>query len=170
MPAQSGIPGAPEVQDAPEVAPVAPTELPPGATASGAVVPDAVPPEMPLRAAEPVSEFTDGAGPAPAGMLTQPPDAWSDRPDETSDPLARLDRSVKEPASPESASTGSWLGRLRRGLSRTGQSLGGLFSGVKVDETLFEELETALIMADAGVEATEKLLAELRARVRRQRI
>ena len=170
VPAQSGIPGAPEVQDAPEVAPVAPTELPPGATASGAVVPDAVPPEMPLRAAEPVSEFTDGAGPAPAGMLTQPPDAWSDRPDETSDPLARLDRSAKEPASPESASTGSWLGRLRRGLSRTGQSLGGLFSGVKVDETLFEELETALIMADAGVEATEKLLAELRARVRRQRI
>src|SRR5690606_26317016 len=88
VPAQSGIPGAPEVQDAPEVAPVAPTELPPGATASGAVVPDAVPPEMPLRAAEPVSEFTDGAGPAPAGVLTQPPDAWSDRPDETSDPLA----------------------------------------------------------------------------------
>ncbi|MGX5660843.1 signal recognition particle-docking protein FtsY [Castellaniella ginsengisoli] len=167
---QTGIPGLQEVPDAPEVAPVAPTELPPGATASGAVVPDAVPPEMPPRAADPVSEFTDGAGPAPAGMLTQPPDAWSDRPDETSDPLARLDRSAKEPASPESASSGSWLGRLRRGLSRTGQSLGGLFSGVRVDETLFEELETALIMADAGVEATEKLLAELRARVRRQRI
>jgi len=167
---QGGVPGVPEAPDAPEVAPVAPTELPPGATASGAVVPDAAPPEMPFRAADPVSEFTDGVEPAPAGTLTQPPDAWSDRPDETSDPLARLDRSAKEPASPGAAPTGSWLGRLRRGLSRTGQSLGGLFSGVKVDETLFEELETALIMADAGVEATEKLLAELRARVRRQRI
>ncbi|WP_368650019.1 signal recognition particle-docking protein FtsY [Castellaniella ginsengisoli] len=99
----------------------------------------------------------------------QPPDAWSDRPDESSDPLARLDRSAGAQA-PGPAASGSWLGRLRRGLSRTGQSLGGLFTGVKVDEALFEELETALIMADAGVEATEKLLAELRARVRRQRI
>src|SRR5690606_5537185 len=33
-----------------------------------------------------------------------------------------------------------------------------------------DELETALIMADAGVEATDKLLTELRARVRKQRI
>ncbi|HLU00721.1 MAG TPA: signal recognition particle receptor subunit alpha, partial [Burkholderiaceae bacterium] len=52
----------------------------------------------------------------------------------------------------------SWLARLKQGLSRTGQNLGGLFVGVKVDEDLFEELETALIMADAGMEATEKLL------------
>lgn len=66
--------------------------------------------------------------------------------------------------------TRSWMSRLRRGLSRTGQSFGGLFVGVKVDEALFEELETALIMADAGVEATEKLLTALRTRVRKERI
>src|SRR5690606_6330957 len=41
---------------------------------------------------------------------------------------------------------------------------------VKVDEDLFEELETALIMADAGMEATESLLRDLRARVRKERI
>jgi fused signal recognition particle receptor len=35
---------------------------------------------------------------------------------------------------------------------------------------LFEELETALIMADAGVEATEQLLRALRQRVKRDRI
>lgn len=64
----------------------------------------------------------------------------------------------------------SWLSRLRSGLSRTGKSLGGLFVGVKVDENLFEELETALIMADAGVEATASLLDGLRARVRKERI
>jgi signal recognition particle-docking protein FtsY len=64
----------------------------------------------------------------------------------------------------------SWLARLKQGLSRTGQSIGGLFVGVKVDEDLFEELETALIMADAGVEATEKLLAALRARVKKERL
>ncbi|MGB5808180.1 signal recognition particle-docking protein FtsY [Castellaniella sp.] len=127
---------------------------------------------MPPRAADSVSEFTNGVEPAPSGAIVQPPDAWSDRPDETADadPLARLDYTAKTAAAAEPASSGSWLGRLRRGLSRTGQSLGGLFIGVKVDENLFEELETALIMADAGVEATEKLLAELRAHVRRQRI
>jgi fused signal recognition particle receptor len=64
----------------------------------------------------------------------------------------------------------SWLQRLKQGLSRTGQSIGGLFVGVKVDENLFEELETALIMADAGIEATEALLTALRARVRKDRI
>ncbi len=64
----------------------------------------------------------------------------------------------------------SWLSRLKQGLSRTGQSIGGLFIGVKVDENLFEELESALIMADAGLEATEKLLTALRARVKKDRI
>lgn len=64
----------------------------------------------------------------------------------------------------------SWLARLKQGLSRTGQSLGGLFVGVKVDENLFEELETALIMADAGVEATGKLLTALRAKVKKERL
>lgn len=64
----------------------------------------------------------------------------------------------------------SWVARLRRGLSRTGQSFGGLFVGVKVDEALFDELETALIMADTGVQATEKLLTALRGRVRKERI
>jgi fused signal recognition particle receptor len=64
----------------------------------------------------------------------------------------------------------SWFSRLKKGLSRTGQSLSGLFVGVKVDENLFEDLETALIMADAGMEATDKLLTALRARVRKERI
>lgn len=70
----------------------------------------------------------------------------------------------------EKPSKGSWLSRLRTGLSRTGQSFTSLFIGVKVDEDLFEELETALIMADAGVEATESLLTSLRATVRKEKI
>ncbi len=85
--------------------------------------------------------------------------------------------SVEEPA-PEPAAAApseatvkkSWLSRLKQGLSRTGQSIGGIFVGVKVDEDLFEELETALIMADAGMEATEKLLTALRARVKKERL
>ena len=73
------------------------------------------------------------------------------------------------PAS-EEAPKSSWMQRLRQGLSRTGSNIGALFVGVKVDEELFEELETALLMADAGVEATESLLTKLRARVKQQRI
>lgn len=63
-----------------------------------------------------------------------------------------------------------WMSRLRSGLSKTSKSLTTLFVGVKVDEALFEELETALLMADAGVDATEYLLNELRRRVKAQRI
>ncbi|MCB5363437.1 signal recognition particle-docking protein FtsY [Pusillimonas sp. CC-YST705] len=68
------------------------------------------------------------------------------------------------------AKKASWLSRLTRGLSRTGQSIGGLFVGAKVDDALYEELETALIMADAGMEATEKLLGALRVKVRKEKI
>lgn len=64
----------------------------------------------------------------------------------------------------------SWLGRLKRGLSRTGSNISAIFVGVKVDEDLFEELETALIMADSGVEATQSLLTKLRAKVKKDRI
>lgn len=80
---------------------------------------------------------------------------------------------VPAPAAPEpepAPKKASWLSRLKQGLSRTGQSIGGIFVGVKVDENLFEELESALIMADAGLEATEKLLTALRARVKKERI
>ncbi len=75
-----------------------------------------------------------------------------------------------EPSASDEAPRKSWLARLKSGLSRTGQNFSGLFVNVTVDENLFEELETALIMADAGVEATDKLLTDLRARVRRDRI
>lgn len=70
----------------------------------------------------------------------------------------------------EPAPKASWMQRLRQGLSRTGSNIGSLFVGVKVDEELFEELETALLMADAGIEATESLLTKLRAKVKQKRI
>jgi fused signal recognition particle receptor len=79
---------------------------------------------------------------------------------------------IIEPVIPEQSEEkkASWLARLKGGLAKTGQSIGSLFIGVRVDEALFEELETALIMADAGVEATEQLLQALRQRVKRERI
>jgi fused signal recognition particle receptor len=64
----------------------------------------------------------------------------------------------------------SWLAKLRGGLAKTGKNISEIFVGVRVDEALFEELETALIMADTGVEATEALLVALRAKVKQERI
>jgi len=41
-----------------------------------------------------------------------------------------------------------------------------VFAGAKIDEALYEDLESALLMSDAGVAATEYLLLELRRKVK----
>jgi len=60
----------------------------------------------------------------------------------------------------------SWVERLRGGLRKTGSSITQVFTGTKIDESLYEELEAALLMADAGIKATEFLLADLKRRVK----
>jgi len=60
----------------------------------------------------------------------------------------------------------SWTSRLRSSLRRTGTSIATVFTGTKIDEALYEELESALILADAGVKATQHLLDDLRRRVK----
>lgn len=71
---------------------------------------------------------------------------------------------------PQVEARGGWLSRLRSGLSRTRGNLAGLFGGTRIDETLYEDLETALLTSDAGVAATTALLEALRERVRRDRL
>ena len=61
---------------------------------------------------------------------------------------------------------GSWISRLRKGLANTSTSIATLFVGAKIDDALYEELETALLMADAGVPATQSLLDALKRKVR----
>ena len=56
----------------------------------------------------------------------------------------------------------SWLDKLKAGLGKTANSISGVFGGNKIDPALFEELESALLMADAGVAATEQLTEHLR--------
>ena len=69
------------------------------------------------------------------------------------------------PASPSS----SWLSRLKGSLARTGGQLADLFSrGGKIDEEVYEELETILISADVGMPATRALLTDLRQMVKVQ--
>ena len=58
------------------------------------------------------------------------------------------------------------MGRLKNGLRKTGSSIATVFTGTKIDEQLYEELEEALLMADTGVKATQHLLDDLRQRVK----
>jgi len=58
-----------------------------------------------------------------------------------------------------------FFARLKQGLSKTRQNLGGglidLFRGKQIDDDLFEELETHLLLADVGVETTMKIIESL---------
>jgi fused signal recognition particle receptor len=85
---------------------------------------------------------------------------------------------VAEPiveAAPAAKPKLSWAQRLKSGLSRTRGSftsqVASLFgAGAKIDEALFEELESVLLTADVGVEASQHLIEQLRRRIKRDRL
>ena len=66
---------------------------------------------------------------------------------------------------PEPEPKKGFFARLKAGLSKTRQNLGGglfdIFRGKKIDDDLFEELETHLLLADVGVETTSKIIDSL---------
>ncbi|MYZ52140.1 signal recognition particle-docking protein FtsY [Malikia spinosa] len=103
------------------------------------------------------------AAPAPAAPAT---------------PAAKAPAGAKLPATPapatlvpvdkptaESGRQG-WLERLKQGLRKTGSSLSTVFTGTRIDDELYEELETALLMADTGTQGTQYLLDDLKRRVK----
>jgi len=59
-----------------------------------------------------------------------------------------------------------WVSKLRSGLHKTGASISGVFTGNRIDDALYEDLESALLMADAGTGATTYLLDEVKRRVK----
>ncbi|RYF15444.1 MAG: signal recognition particle-docking protein FtsY [Comamonadaceae bacterium] len=59
----------------------------------------------------------------------------------------------------------SWMQRLSDGLRKTGSSISQVFTGAQIDDALYEELETALLLADTGVAATAYLLEEVKRKV-----
>jgi fused signal recognition particle receptor len=61
-------------------------------------------------------------------------------------------------------------GRLQRGHAWLTRDLADLFTARQIDAALLEELETRLITADVGVEATERILGQLRQRVARREL
>ena len=65
---------------------------------------------------------------------------------------------------------GGFFARLRDRVNRGASWLGDLLPGRKIDDELLEDLETRLLEADVGVEATGTILAELHRRVARKEL
>ena len=80
-------------------------------------------------------------------------------------PVATSEQSAAPVISPPAART-SWMDKLKSGLRKTGTSLAAVFTGAQIDDALYEDLETALLLADTGVKATEQLLVDLKFRVK----
>ncbi|WP_394180799.1 signal recognition particle-docking protein FtsY [Marinomonas posidonica] len=75
----------------------------------------------------------------------------------------------------EEVSTLSWSERIKSGLTRTrsglGKGLSSIVSGSrKVDDELIEELETQLLMADVGIDATRTLIEGLTEKLNRKEL
>jgi fused signal recognition particle receptor len=84
-----------------------------------------------------------------------------------SKPLENTPPEAVQPASDlPSEPRRSWMDKLKAGLRKTGHSIATVFTGTQIDDALYEELEAALLMSDAGVAATNHLLADLKRRVK----
>ncbi|MGV3492892.1 MAG: signal recognition particle-docking protein FtsY [Ramlibacter sp.] len=127
-------------------APVAP----PAAPAVAAPVPPAVEPPAASPAPVPTPVAAPAPAPAKAGGLIG------------SALVAPMEIPVEAPVAPERQ---SWMDRLSAGLRKTGTSISQVFTGAQIDDALYEELETALLLADTGVPATEFLLSEVKRKV-----
>ena len=137
--------------------PVAPPVPPAPIAPSAPVVPFSAPaiPEAPVT-----------LDPLGAGAARVPLDV--DAPAAQARPGVSVPGTAAELALPEVQSR-RWFDKLRGGLRKTGTSLTQVFTGTQIDDALYEELEAALLMADAGVKATEFLLVDLKRRVKEAR-
>jgi fused signal recognition particle receptor len=85
----------------------------------------------------------------------------------TPPPMATASPTTVVPAAaPPAPARMGWMDKLKNGLRKTGTSIASVFVGTKIDDELYEELEAALLQADAGVAATAHVLAQLKQRVK----
>jgi len=134
-----------------------PTALPERASEAPAAVEATTPASTP-----PTAEATIAAMPVP------PPVARVD----VRDPTPVLDPALAvSPAATGAAPRASWAERLKAGLGLSRDKLSGAITGAfrrrVLDDQALDELEAALLTADVGIDATQHLLEDLRARYRR---
>nr|WP_059392349.1 signal recognition particle-docking protein FtsY [Pseudomonas toyotomiensis] len=111
------------------------------------------------------------AEPAAAPVVIEPPPVVSEAVVEAA-PVSAAPALVAAPATQEKP---SFFARLKQGLSKTSASLGegmaSLFLGKKaIDDDLLDDLETRLLTADVGVEATTAIIGNLTKRVARKEL
>lgn len=145
----------------PKDTPVAPPET----TAPAPAEPQsAVAPEAPIAPSIPAAPITPPTVIAPA--VATPAAETIPAPAATS--VEVQSESVPAPIAPEQKR--SWLDRLKKGLAKTSSNLTLLFVGAKISDELYEELESALLVSDAGVEATQYLLEALKRKVKDEKL
>ena len=125
--------------------------------------------EQTVPATEPQTETQIAAVADPAAEMadaTAPADLVQPEPETTKSEAATLAAIVPASAlQPQPAERPGFFARLKQGLTKTSQNLGNglasLFLGKKIDDDLYEELETQLLMADVGVDTSQKLIKQL---------
>ena len=60
--------------------------------------------------------------------------------------------------------------KIKQGLSKTASSISSVFTASELDDDFYDELEESLILADLGVETTEKAVTRLRALAKERHI
>ena len=154
----------------------------PESTESAAVsdgLPDAAAAQDTERPSENPSDSAETAEQPPAASVRSETSAEAadhepaTEPEQTAEPEpAQNAEQTAEPAPenpPESPEPTGWAARLKQGLGKSrdkmAKSLAGVFGGGKIDDELYEELETVLLTSDMGIEATEHIMEDVRRRV-----
>ncbi|WP_420220057.1 signal recognition particle-docking protein FtsY [Pseudomonas asplenii] len=183
---------AAEVAPAPAPWPELPVAEEPVALVEDVQAEHVVPPIPPAAVAEPVVsapqivEAAPAPAPAPAPVVVEAPApvvpaVVEPVPAPVSAPVVAVEAVVAEPVveapvqpAAVEVKTG-FFARLKQGLSKTSASIGegmaSLFLGKKaIDDELLEELETRLLTADVGVEATGVIIRSLTQKVARKQL
>ncbi len=84
-------------------------------------------------------------------------------------------KTTNQPEKLEHSENQSLFSRIKQGLSKTRHqltnNLANLLLGAKtIDENLLEEIETQLLLADVGVEATQEIINDLTAKLKRHEL
>jgi fused signal recognition particle receptor len=143
--------------------PKPPIETAPEQTAepAPATVAPPVEPEVPAQ-----KQAQPAAPPLPPAPVIAEVAAPPVEPPVVAAPVAAPPAAVEPAPIPVAQPRKSWIEKLKAGLRKTGTSIATVFTGTQIDDALYEELETALLMADTGVKATEFLLVDLKRRVK----
>ena len=57
--------------------------------------------------------------------------------------------------------------RLKEGLSKTRESISNVFKATEIDDDFYDELEETLITSDMGLDTTEKVIDDLKDKVKK---